>query len=90
MQTKAPTAALPWLGSFEFYNEFEATHRAWLSLQRGRIFDTLGKREEALAEYRIALSFWQEPDAGLAPLREEARGRVAALAGTANPASAPR
>jgi tetratricopeptide (TPR) repeat protein/tRNA A-37 threonylcarbamoyl transferase component Bud32 len=50
-------------------------------LRRAEILESLGRGAEAAADLRRALDLWRDCDADLAPLAEEARGRLARLEG---------
>jgi predicted RNA polymerase sigma factor len=43
------------------------------SLERGRLLDQLGRRQEAVTEYARFIDLWQDCDPELRPLLREAR-----------------
>ena len=52
---------------------------SWM-LERARIEERLGLREQAIKDYGLVTRFWRDPDPELLPLRDEARAALARLA----------
>jgi tetratricopeptide (TPR) repeat protein len=63
--------AIPWYRSFR--------NDPYAALELGKVYETLGRREEAKEQYETALAFWREADPELAPKVAEARQRLAGL-----------
>jgi tetratricopeptide (TPR) repeat protein len=74
--------ALPWYGSFSSNSIFDLVYLVPSHLHRARIAERLGQRDEAIRHYQRVVTLWQDADAELQPLVEEARGRLAELAVT--------
>jgi len=54
----------------------------WFALARGRIAERLGKREKAVAAYRVVAASWRDADPQLQPYVSEARSALRRLAGS--------
>jgi tetratricopeptide (TPR) repeat protein len=51
----------------------------WAALELGKVYEALGRREEAKEEYETALAYWRDADPALAPRVAEARQRLSGL-----------
>jgi tetratricopeptide (TPR) repeat protein len=49
------------------------------ALELGKVYEALGRREEAKEQYETALAYWRHADPALAPKVAEARQRLAGL-----------
>jgi tetratricopeptide (TPR) repeat protein len=63
--------AVPWYRSFP--------HDPYAALELGKVYEALGRHEEAKEEYQTALAFWRKADPALTPKIAEARQRLAGL-----------
>ena len=55
------------------------TNAPFAQLELGKIYEALGRREEAREQYETALEYWREADPELAPRIAEARQRLSGL-----------
>jgi tetratricopeptide (TPR) repeat protein len=66
--------AIPYLRSMtELYSD------PYAALELGKVYEALGRREEAKEQYETALAQWRQADPALAPKVAEARQRLAGL-----------
>jgi serine/threonine-protein kinase len=61
---------------------WRTVHLVLLELERGRISERLGERDEAIRAYRYVTEAWRRPDPELQPYVIEARGRLNRLEAT--------
>ena len=66
-----PEEAIPWYRSFR--------NDPWAALELGKLYESLGRHEEAKEQYETALAHWRLADPALAPKIAEARQRLAGL-----------
>ena len=73
--------------ALELLNQGFYGHQLYVSwmLERARIEERLGLREQAIKDYGLVTRFWRDPDPELLPLRDEARAALARL--TSEPSS---
>ena len=55
--------------------------RALWALERGRVFERLGQRDNAIAGYSFVADYWRNADAELQPYVTEARAALKRLSG---------
>ncbi|MGH7566517.1 MAG: hypothetical protein ACREK2_06785, partial [Gemmatimonadota bacterium] len=63
--------AIPWYRSFP--------EDPYAALELGKVYEALGRRDEAKDQYETALAYWRQADPTLAPKIAEARQRLAGL-----------
>jgi serine/threonine-protein kinase len=71
--------AIPYFNGFEPFWDWDVI--APLEVYRGRVAEELHQRERAIHHYSRFVSWWQEADAHLQPMREEGRKALLRLAG---------
>jgi len=69
--------ALRWYGTLDEVSVFDLTLAPLAHLRRGRIYEKLGERATAAAEYARLTSAWPDPDPELRPFVEEAKQGIA-------------
>ena len=51
------------------------------AIERGRVHERLGNRDQAIEAYSFVLDAWRDPDPELLPIVDEARAALARLTG---------
>jgi len=72
--------AIAWTSSFGHIFGFEFVYLAPLHYRRGQYFEKLGQLDQAAKHYALFVKFWEDCDAELRPLVEDARRKLDILA----------
>ncbi len=71
--------ALNWYNSFGEFSVYDLVCLAPSHLQRGKIYETMGEREQAIQHYTRFIALWQNCDPELKPMIANAETRLAQL-----------